>query len=169
LVTPLPSDGGFAIGCGAVTLLLESRQALQRRGRNPRGTILACSGGLLRADHLIDDAAHVVSGMQSPRHIISSANGTWIDRLEAAAMARGAPGAVVSSIYGYFPETFSVGPLAGIAAAVLGKTLPALQGDVHRLGDRLTAATGAEATDEVGVLCTGFNGTVAGAKISVES
>jgi hypothetical protein len=166
LDAPLNADSGFAIGCGAVTLVLESRDALEQRGRKPLATILACSGGTLRGNHAVGDASHVVREMESPRNVITSANGSWIDRVEAAALAHVAPGTTVSSLYGYFPETFSVDPLAGIAATLLGRTLPALHGNIRNLPHGLAAATGAERIDDsVGVLCTGLNGTVAGARI----
>jgi 3-oxoacyl-[acyl-carrier-protein] synthase II len=160
--------GGFAIGCGAVTLVLESRQALERRGGKTRGHILACAGGILRTGHAVDDIAHALSEIQSPRHVISSANGTWIDAVELAALARASRGSVVSSLYGYFPETFGVGPLVGVAAAILRRKLPALNVPDCNLTTGLTAATGKEMIDAVGVLCTGFNGTVAGATIVLE-
>lgn len=165
---PFSGEGGFAIGCGAVTLVLESRDAIERRGGRSRGKILTCSGGILRPDCAIEDAADAVRAMGAPRHIFSSANGTWIDRIESAAIASAAPGTIVSSLYGYFPETFSVGPLAGMASALLRGKFAALWRAPLRMPERIAVPTGAESIDSVGVLCTGFNGTVAGATIAIE-
>ena len=166
--SPFAGDGGFAVGSGAVTLVLESRDSLERRGGRARGKILACSGGVLRTDRAVEDAAHALSAMNAPQQIISSANGTWIDRVEAAAIARAARCATVSSLYGYFPEIFSVGPLAGVAAALLAMKLPALRTETHQMTEGLVVATGTECVAPIGVLCSGFNGTVAGATIAVE-
>ncbi len=160
-------DGRFSVGCGAVTFIVESRDAIERRGGKSRGSVLACGGAAMRADHAIEDIAHVLEAIHAPRHVISSANGTWIDRAEAAAIARSAQARVVSSIYGLFPETFSVGPLAGIAAALLTRKLPQFHGEIGQMPEGLEIASEARAATSMGVLCTGFNGTVAGATISV--
>jgi 3-oxoacyl-[acyl-carrier-protein] synthase II len=165
---PFAGEHGFAIGCGAVTLVLESRESLERRSGRSRGTIAACAGASLRPNHALEDVARLLRAIGQPTHLISSACGTWVDRLEAAAITRQSPGAIVSSLAGYFPETFSVGPLAAVAAALLRKRLPTLSSEPIDLPGTLTAATGEEAIDSVGLLCTGFNGTAAAAKISID-
>src|SRR5207249_4669802 len=77
----------------------------------------------------------VLRDLGNPRFVVSSANVTWIDRVEAAALrhvAMEAPAsksrALISSIYGYVAETFSTCPLAALAAVLLTGRLPALFG-----------------------------------------
>jgi hypothetical protein len=136
----------------------------------------------------------VLREIGSPRFVVSSANGTWIDLAEAAALRDAAaaarrdtapnrgrpgdsPGIVVSSIYGHVAETFSVGPLAAAAAVLLTGRLPALFGDGpdgHGSRDgcaaRATRARGSDgivAPTDFGVLCTDYAGLVSGCRIGL--
>jgi 3-oxoacyl-[acyl-carrier-protein] synthase II len=165
---PFAGEHGFAIGCGAVTLVLESREALERRNGKSRGSVTACAGATLRPNHAPQDIARLLRAIGQPKHLISSADGTWVDQLEAAAIARESPGAIVSSLAGYFPETFSVGPLAAAAAVLLRRRLPTLSNQPIDLPPTISAATGNEPIKSVGLVCTGFNGTVAAARISID-
>jgi hypothetical protein len=101
-----------------------------------------------------------------PAAVLSSANGTWVDRVEAAAVRasakRSGRAPAMSSLAGYFAETFSVTPLAGVAAVLLGRKVPISFG-----GDAAAAATVPAGESGVGVICTDYSGTVAGRVLAV--
>lgn len=158
---------GFAVGAGAVTLLLESAESLQRRGGKPRARVAAVAGGVIRGDSAVGDWMQLLETIGPSDAVISSANHTWIDRLESAALARSAPGAAVSAMYGHFPELFSVGPLAALAATILRRKLPPLIGR-GGLPAALRRAIGDEPADAFVVLCTGYTGTAAAARVEIE-
>lgn len=112
------SHGQFAAGCGAATFILESTRSMEQRGGRPRGRIVTTWGPRTRTPQ---------HGWLQTRHVLSSANRTWLARLEASAIRRGgASQPIVSSLAGQFPELFSVTPLAGIAAVLLTGKLPQL-------------------------------------------
>jgi 3-oxoacyl-[acyl-carrier-protein] synthase II len=173
---PFGGANGFATGCGAVTLILESRASMDARafiaaGGSPRGKIESCASAASfrekRAE--VDLTARVLRDLGSPPSVISSANGTWIDRSEAAALRLVSRDAgcvpTVSSIYGHVAETFSAGPLAALSAVLLTGRLPALLGtpdDGLRHAER-----GGARVDSFGVICTDYTGLVAGARIAV--
>jgi hypothetical protein len=118
---------------------------------------------------------------------MSSANGTWIDRVEAGALrhaaalrrattssSRSPERTVVSSLYGHIAETFSVGPLAAVAAVLLTGKLPALFGpgpgarEATGVGATIARATGTEpASQSFGVLCTDYVGLVSGCRVGL--
>jgi len=187
---PFSRGPGFVAGCGAVTLVLESRRSILDRGAAvpPRGAVeswaSASSFGEKRQE--IDSAARVLLELGNPRAVISSANGTWIDRVEAGALRHAAslrrgPTAeagqpeptVVSSLYGHVAETFSVGPLAAVAAVLLTGKLPTLFGPgpgerERRGGAGLARATAAQATPaSFAVLCTDYVGLVSGCRVGL--
>jgi hypothetical protein len=99
--------------------------------------------------------------------VISSANGTRIDRAELAALRRACPGATVSSIYGHVAESFSVTPLLGIAATLLAGRLPALRGGSIDPTTGLTPATGAETPESVVALCSDYTGHVSALRVGL--
>jgi 3-oxoacyl-[acyl-carrier-protein] synthase II len=139
---PFKDGHGFSVGSGAVTFLLESREAMQHRGGRARGQIIGSSTACLTGRRSVDAIRTVLADLHHPRHVMSSANGTWIDRAESAALRRS--DAILSTLYGHFPELFSAGPLAAIAAGL---------------------SAGDEPPNSFGVLCTGYTGTVAGVRI----
>jgi len=107
--------GGFAVGCGAVTLVLECASSIESRGAKTRGKISAASGPVTR----------MLKRWANSGRIISSANGTWLDRLESMTARRlGAKGCAAGSLASYIPECFSVTPLAGLAAGLLTRRIP---------------------------------------------
>ncbi|HEX4794278.1 MAG TPA: beta-ketoacyl-[acyl-carrier-protein] synthase family protein [Humisphaera sp.] len=109
-------EGGFAVGCGAVTLVLESASSLESRGAKARGKITAASGPV---------APRALERWRHSGPIITSANGTWLDRLERMAARRlGTKSCAAGSLAGYIPECFSVTPLAGVAAGLLTRRFP---------------------------------------------
>ena len=114
---PFSGDaGGFVAGCGAVTLIVESARSVAERGVTPRGRLLQSTGPLA-----FPAVRHreIASLFMEVSQIISSANGTWIDRLESIAISTGNQSAPVASLAGRVAETFSVMPLAAIALELL--------------------------------------------------
>jgi hypothetical protein len=109
----------------------------------------------------------VLEQLGSPRHVISSANGTWVDRAELAALRRECAGAVVSSAYGHVAESFSVGPLMGIAATLLTGRMPRLRGGGLGGLEGLAAATGEERPDSVVAICTDYAGVVGAIRVGI--
>ena len=163
---------GFAAGCGAVTLVLESRKSLRTRGKPfSRGTVESWSAASSFREKRDEAglAMRVLRDLGTPRFVVSSANGTWIDRAEAAALRhagrKGSAEPVVSAIYGHVAETFSAGPLAAIAAVLLTGRLPALFG-TGAPGLR-GARPGEERPASFGVICTDYTGLVSGCRVAV--
>ena len=115
----LHGPGGFVAGAGAVTLLLETRSALESQHRRPRARVLAAAGGAARGGGMARLARYIVRQLGDPPAILLSANGTWIDRVEVAAIPRQT--AVIPSAYGRVAECFSAMPLAGIAGILLNE------------------------------------------------
>jgi hypothetical protein len=77
-----------------------------------------------------------------------------------SARTRGTREANLSTLCGYFAETFSVTPLLGVAAVLLPRKLPQTFGP---------AATGANVSDVsagAAVLCTDYTGTMCGVLVS---
>jgi 3-oxoacyl-[acyl-carrier-protein] synthase II len=111
--------GGFVTGAGAVSLILESREAVTRRGGKSLGTIGRSASSRVNEGDGIDAIRSVLTAIGRPDRVIGSANNTWIDRAESAAAHLEMPGTCVDSIYGYLPELFSVGPLAAVAASLV--------------------------------------------------
>jgi len=161
---------GFATGSGAVTLVLESRASVQGRSGRVYGTV---QGGAARCSQGLDGrgGAEAVRGVWkaigSPRHLIGSGNGTWIDLVERRGLGliRGGQEPFVSSMYGHIPELFSAGALAAIAAVVLSGRLPASIG--LRRSDRGQAATGTGTVTSVGVLCCDYAGPVSAVRVKL--
>lgn len=148
---PVPAAGdGFAVGCGAVMLVLESRQSVEARGGRILGRVdAAMSASPGRADSAA--AARVIRGLGPLDELIRSESGLWVDRVEARALASLAADAppVVSSLFGRVPEVYSAGPLAGVAAAVLNG-----------------GVAGRASPSRVGVVATDVTGSVSGVRIS---
>ena len=157
-------DGGngFVAGCGAVTLILESRESLQRRGGSarPHGRILGGASAAPGEGGEIDAAARVLGDLGDAGAVLGSANRTWVDRAESAAVRlsarRRGREVATASLGATFAETFSVTPLVGVAAVLLTGRLP-MSDLPHAEG------TGA---DGVAVLCTDYAGTVSGVRVS---
>jgi 3-oxoacyl-[acyl-carrier-protein] synthase II len=165
--TPFAGEHGFVAGGAAVALILESGESLASRGGGRvRGRVLdgaasrACSG---------DRTGAVRDGLRrlgAAGHVISSANGTWVDRAELAAVRRERGGAVVSSVYGHVPETFSCGPLIGLAGVLLTGRMVRLVGDGLAGHSGVVAARGDETPGSVVALCTDYAGAVSGIRLA---
>ncbi|HTL30923.1 MAG TPA: beta-ketoacyl synthase N-terminal-like domain-containing protein, partial [Tepidisphaeraceae bacterium] len=135
------AENGFVVGAGAVTLVLESRESLEPRGAKSLGRIEQCASRRFKQSEAIDATIEVLRELRDPQNVITSANNTWIDRTESAAIGRASCGAAARSLYGAIAETFSVGPLAGIAAMLT------------------------QGANDFAVLSTDYTGLVAGARI----
>ena len=123
----------FRIGSGAVTMILESARAARSRKARARGRIdrwLAVGGSSLLDRKVLAEAGRRIRVEGFSRQFIGSGGGPVIDRVErrVACRASAMPGreSLPSelehswvSTYRYFGETFSVGPLLGMTAALL--------------------------------------------------
>jgi hypothetical protein len=85
------NERGFVTGSAAVTFVLESREAAHRRGVSGRGAVLRNSNFRGRPNESIESACRVLESLQSPRAVLTSTSGTWVDRAEAAAIRRATP------------------------------------------------------------------------------
>ena len=165
---PFTNSPGFATCAGAVAFVLESRASAAARGARPRGSILAASAAMAKAGRETDAARAALADLGNFDHLLTSANGTCIDRIESAALRqvlRSDPrDVVVSALYGHTPELFSAGPLASIAAVLLSGRLPALFGPGPRVSDRvaragrLVPAKGVESPHSFAVIATDYTG-----------
>jgi 3-oxoacyl-[acyl-carrier-protein] synthase II len=164
---PFSRDGRFATGCGAVTLILESEASLRQRGGKAQARLGRCLSAACGADasvgSLIALGRRQWRALGDVSHVIASANGTFIDAIERAVLRPS--GATVASMSGHIAETFSVNPLAAIAATILTGRLPALR-SAARLGASLSAARGDETPEAFAVLATDYNGALAAALVS---
>jgi hypothetical protein len=149
--------GGFVAGCGAVTLVLESAESMAARGVAPRGKILASTGPMCESPGSIRRARDLFNSLGASPHVISSANGTWLDRLESIASGHGS---LVASLIGHIAETYSVMPLAAIAAALLTGQIPSLVGSPDSSPTQMNS--------QVGILCSDYTGLLSAATIHIE-
>jgi 3-oxoacyl-(acyl-carrier-protein) synthase len=151
-------EKGFVTGSAAVTFVLESRAAAERRGATSRGQVLRCSAGRGRPNEMVESAGRVLRELGDVPAVMTSSCGTWIDRGEAAAVRRALPAlpnAAVSSIYGHVAEHFSASALLSVAAVLLGGgRLP------RDLGARAATADAPPRVDRFAALCTDFTGCV---------
>jgi len=164
---PFSAEGGFVSGAGGVALILESRESVERRGGKILGRVLQGAAARPRNGDRIGACLQVLEQLGAPRHVITSANGTWVDRAELAALRRCCAGATVTSAYGHVAESFSVGPLLGLAATLLSGRLPRLRGGGLANVAQLTPATGDERPESVAALCTDYAGVVSGLRVAI--
>ena len=155
---PFTGEAGFTMGAGAVTFILESRASFERRGGKAHGRIAANAAGRGQRPDTIATALRVLSELDKPAHVLSSACGTWMDRAEAAAI-RQSGARHVSAIYGYVAETFSASPLIAIAATLLAGKMPPL------LGGAMENLPAPDSIHSFGVICTDPTGSVSGVRI----
>jgi len=164
---PFASEGGFVTGAGAVTFILESRAAMEKRGGRPHGRVLTGATARPQSGDRPGAVRQALARMGPLKYVLSSANGTWIDRAELAGLRRCAPGAIVSTAYGHVAESFSAAPLIALAGAMLLKKMIRLRGNGLAGIDGLAAAAGDERPDEVTALCTDYAGAVSALRIGV--
>ena len=107
---------------------------------------------------------NLLGQMNDVKAFLSSANGTWLDRMEAIAIGRRG-GRRISSLSGHLPEIHSVMALAGIAAGLLNGRLPRLLGGASGI---IGAALPDEPVRKFGVVCSDYTGLLSAAEIEVE-
>ncbi|MEO1236728.1 MAG: beta-ketoacyl-[acyl-carrier-protein] synthase family protein [Planctomycetota bacterium] len=129
----------MATCAGAVSLVVEGRAAAEARGARVLGVVESgaqmnynrrVARGVDRLRRMLEREAG--AGMEV---VLDSANGTWTDRLEAAAMRRLDGSVKRSTLSGSVAECFSTGPLVAVAAALIGAGLDGqTPDDVRRVG-----------------------------------
>ena len=110
----LYGPGGFVAGAGAVTLLLESRRAVDSRRGQARARILGAAGSIAVLSRMSRLARKVSDALHRPTTILGCANGTWLDRVEGAGFGK------ATTLYGHIAECYSAMPLANLAASLCG-------------------------------------------------
>jgi 3-oxoacyl-(acyl-carrier-protein) synthase len=166
---PFAGQAGFTTASAAVAFILESRQSLESRGASKaRGRILDGASSRGNSDDPAAAAREVLTRLGPAEHAITSANGTWIDRAELAALRKKRDRAVLSSIYGHVPETFSCTPLLGISAALLTGRMPKLRSDGPLQDKGVRAAGGHERPASIIALCTDYTGVVTGMRMGLD-
>jgi len=159
---PGRASGPLQIASGAVTLVLESRASAADRGARVRGTITHTGGvswyGCPPAQRVFR-LSDLLRRLEAIDALATSTNGTDTDRIEQAAIRAayrnraGVSAPASSALYGRTAETFSVGPLAALAAGLLCGRLPA------PIGNERETANGRAVADVVrdfGVICTDY-------------
>jgi 3-oxoacyl-[acyl-carrier-protein] synthase II len=146
---PFSETSGFHTSCGAASLILECADSMQ--GRRALAKLTSTSSAAAGAARLKASIARVLAELGDPVHLVCSANGTWIDREEAAGIAlsndrRGRPAHVMTP-GAFVNEMFSVGPLAAIAGTLAS-------GTARTNGDRL------------GFIVSDFTGAVSGVALA---
>lgn len=154
---------GFVTGSGAATVVLESEASAAGRGVRARGRIDAGAGGAAcgRGVRAATGACgRLVESLGAVDGLVVSSNGTWTDRVEAAALRRAGYTGAVGSVEGHLPELLSAGPLAALAGVVLTGRVPARLFDGGSDRER-----GPRAARSVGLLCTDFTGSCAAVRL----
>ncbi|MEM7626679.1 MAG: beta-ketoacyl synthase N-terminal-like domain-containing protein [Planctomycetota bacterium] len=144
----------------AVTLVLEGEGAARARGARCRGVVEA--GAQVNYNRRVSRGVHGLRRILTAEadagvtHVVNSANGTWLDRVERAALKRVCRQRpiTVSSVRGGLAECFSAGPLAVLAATLLNH---GPQGPPD------------ESSERVAVLGSDFNGMASVARIWLPS
>ena len=164
---PFLFQNGFVMSPAGVTLIIESRREVERRGGRARARIEAVSQAYGPRALASRSVARVMEQLGEPKNVISSACGCWIDRAEAVGLRHAGRERVVSSIYGHVAETFSAGALLGIAAAVLSGKLPKLRGGGLKEDGVLRPGDGVARAESFAALCTDFAGGVSGVGVKL--
>lgn len=121
-IRPSADAGGFYVGSGAVTFVLESGRSRDERGAKARGKIVRSTGPIPIPGMRARSVSRILD-RESSALICNSANNSWIDRVESLAW-RHLPDAAICSLRGRIAETFSVTPMAGLAAFLLTGSAP---------------------------------------------
>jgi len=150
---------GFVNGAGAVTFLLESSESIHPRGAKPIARVTSAAGAQTRPRSSPRLARQVFRALGTPQNLICSANNTWLDRAEAAALGESPIHA--ASIYGYIAECSSVLALAGTAAVLLTGRLPRPLRAFKGFGGANDPATSREVA-EFAAISTDYAGAVSG-------
>ena len=161
---------GFVSSAASVVLFVESRRSAQRRGATVYGSIEAWDQTVWNSPAVKPGIRHI--GAMLGRHrfaddVISSANGTRIDRMEALALRVASSHLplepAVSALSPTLHETFSAGPLLAIAATLLSKETLGLASDGLNGVGGLRPAERGKPVDRFTVLSTDYNGACSAA------
>jgi len=153
-----PSAGTFSAGWGAAALVLESAESFESRGgARQRASVRGYAARSAPPREMVRAVDQVLGELADPQTILSSANGTWLDQMEAGAAGRsgrrrGRDPAVFSPGK-YWAECFSAGPLLAIAATLLCGGLPGCSGP----SDPVSASA-----EDFAALASDYNGLAAG-------
>jgi 3-oxoacyl-[acyl-carrier-protein] synthase II len=127
----LLSTSEFICGCGAVVLVLESRRAAMEREGRIRATIEGVESRRVDASNRnahVQVIAALCRAMPQLEGLICAATGSWIDTFETTVLSEAntlnSQPLNIVSLDGRIGDTFSVGPLAGIAAVLLCNGMP---------------------------------------------
>lgn len=162
---PFTTARGFCSTAGAVSFILESADAARAGGRTPYAVIdqaVALSG---EREMLPRTLGRLLAMTPPTSHVISSANGTWLDRAEQAALSRLPAETTIGNAYAPFGEGFSVTALIGIAAALLTGEVPLAKaaGGSVKEGSRRTGL--GERGGYFRALCSDWTGAAASATL----
>ncbi len=156
-------ESGFVTGSGSAAFVLESRASVQARGGRVIGLIDAGAFAHGPASAMANAVASVLKQLGGVEAVLSSADGTWLDRAEAAGLVAGGA-KTVSAIYGHVAETFAATPLIGLAVVLASGRLPRLLGSAV-LSDRLKPADGLTPISTAAVLASDLTGAVSGVRV----
>jgi len=134
---PFSGPGKFVAGCGAVAMVLESAESAANRG----AAVIARMNDYRAAAR---PAALALGELGEKLPVMTSANGTWIDRVEEIVMREsGSPR--YCTLGRRIAETFSAGPLAAVAAVLLTGEFPGQVGAVRNFAALATDYSGSQA------------------------
>ncbi len=144
-------DGGFVTAAGAAAIVLESRAAFEARGGKPIARIDATAFARGEGALLARAAEQALREVGSVPCVLSSACGTWLDRAETVGVTAAKPEAS-ASIAGHVAETFSAGPLIGIAGVIASRRLPGVGRPIDQFAALCTDPTGVASAVRISVL-----------------
>jgi len=169
---PFRGGRGSCTGAGAVALIVESADFAARRGAPRRALVdawaaRAGSAGLAERDGvcMVECAWRAIG---APAAAMTSANGNWLDGIEARGVSAACDDPVtVSSPISHFAETLSVTPLAALACLAGSGSLPRLRSRRPDLPEGTRPAPGNEPITDAGILCTDPAGLVSAIRVGV--
>ena len=121
-----PNAAGYVTGAGAAVIILESADAMRARGGRSRGVVEHSVAGCCAGTE--ETIERVFRDIGTPSQLIGAGCATRGDAEERRALGRLEGDRFFTSMYGHLAQTFSVMPIAGIAAALLTGRLPRLVG-----------------------------------------
>ncbi len=159
---------GFTSGEAAVSFVLESADAARARGAKPYAVIRQVNAVSGDREQLPRTVSTLLKVAPPAKWVISSGNGTWIDRAEASAINRLPGETFVGSTYAMIGESFSVSPLLAMAGTMLTRSIPTFEQSPALLKNlRVNSESELSESDAFTTLCTDWNGTAASATLTL--
>lgn len=165
---------GFNTVEAGAAVIIESEHAALARGARILAYVEA-SGCVTWPQDLLGDGAQRVANLLgrlgNPQQILTSANATWLDRVELlgarqAGRSSGATSpATLSTLYGYVGECFSAMPLVGLAAMLTTGKLPRLLASGFPQSNLLRPAGEDEPLSHAALLASDYHGMTTGITI----